>query len=806
MERTLKRDLISERRRLASFPQLNPNPVIELDQSSRIVFANKASKKSLRESGLSTNLDFFIPSDINSIIAKLKAKKSSHFQREITIGKKTFSESISLVPGFETVRIYATDISKRVTVERTLQKLNEDLEKIVSQRTTELVRYNRAMSMLSACNVVLVHARDEKKLLCDICRIIVTTGGYKLAWVGSAEKDAKKSVLPLAQIGFEEGYLEKANISWSQNTLRGRGPTGQAIREREIKLGRYFSADPKLAPWRKEALKRGYASSIALPLEAQNNLFGALMIYSADPQAFDKKEVSLLKELADDLAFGISSLRINESHKKARKHLLATNKLLTISNHSLSREAYLDSVTRYVKKLSQCCCVGVRILDKQGFIPYDAYVGFDQDFYQSENQLSLDKDQCACIRVIAGKPEKKDLSAMTPFGSFYTGDSLNYVSGLSEKDRLKFRGKCVRCGFSSIAIIPIRSKENIIGAIHIADKKREALSLKKVEFIESLIPFIGEGIVKFNVSDQLRESEKKYRELVENANSIIVRLDTKGCIIFFNEFAEKFFGFRKEEVIGRNSVGTIIPETELSGRNLAAMMKDIIKNPERYTKNENENIKKNGERVWVLWRNRAIFDKDGKLLEILSIGSDITERKAKEEQLLESYQHLGTINRKISFLSELSQLTARYRGKKKIILERMLGPLVNFSVASFGALFRYEEKKGSAFRMLSFSGVREHTQAKIRSIGENNKRLRGILMRNQECLRGYCRDLPLGKFSHDKQLKYGMLIPLKRDKKLEAFIFLGFKNKQDFSNQDLEFFNVFSIYVSALLADAKVFK
>jgi PAS domain S-box-containing protein len=284
-----------------------------------------------------------------------------------------------------------------------------------------------------------------------------------------------------------------------------------------------------------------------------------------------------------------------------------------------------------------------------------------------------------------------------------------------------------------------------------------------------------------------------------------VRLDTEGKIIFFNEFAEKFFGYKKEDVIGRNSVGTIIPKTESSGRDLALMMKDIIKNPERYIKNENENIKKNGERAWILWRNRAIFDKAGKLLEILSIGSDITERKAKEEQLLESYQHLGTINRKISFLSELSQLAVRYRGKKKIILERMLGPLVNFSTASFGALFRYEEERGSVFRMLSFSGAKEHTQAQIRSIGENSKELRGILLRNQECLRGYCRDLPLGKFSHNKHLKYGMLIPLKRDKKLEAFIFLGFKNKQDFSSQDLEFFNVFSIYASTLLVDAKVF-
>jgi PAS domain S-box-containing protein len=806
MERRQKSESLSRMKRFASFPKLNPNPIIELNESGQVVFANLAVKKNLEESGLKNNPDFFIPADIKIILKKLKQNKKQQFQREIIIGEETFIELITLVPEFRTVRIYANNITKRIEAEWKLKKLNDELEMRVDQRTAELARHDRAISMLSACNVALVRARQEKRLLKEICRIIVKAGGYKMAWVGMAQKDAQKSVLPVAQFGFEEGYLDKVNISWSGKALRGSGPTGRAIRERKIHFGRYLSTDRALDPWRKEALKRGFASSIALPLEAQSNLFGALMIYAEDPKAFDETEMMLLKELADDLAFGISSLRTRESNEKNRKHLIATNRLLAISHDAVSRKAYLEAIVRYVKNLSRCAYVGVRILNKKGFIPYEAYVGFNQNFYQLENQLSLKKDHCACARVVLGKPERQDVSVMTKFGSFYTMDSHQFISGLNKAERGNFRGECVRCGFASIAIIPIHSQGKIIGAIHVADKKKEILPLEKVEFIESLTPLVGEGIIKFNTSDQLKESEKKYRELVENVNSVILRLDVRGYITFFNEFAEKFFGYRKEEIVGQNSVGTIIPKTESSGRDLALMMKDIIKNPERYTKNENENIKKNGERVWLVWRNRALYDKQGKLEGILSVGNDVTDRKMKEEQLVESYKHTGMINRKISFLSELSQLTVRYRGKKKIILERMLGPLVNFSTASFGALFRYEEEKGSVFRMLSFSGTKEHTQAQIRSIGENSKGLREILLRSQECLRGYCCDLPLGKFSHNKHLKYGILIPLKRDKKLEAFIFLGFKNKQDFSNQDLEFFDVFSVYASALLADAKVIR
>jgi len=321
-----------------------------------------------------------------------------------------------------------------------------------------------------------------------------------------------------------------------------------------------------------------------------------------------------------------------------------------------------------------------------------------------------------------------------------------------------------------------------------------------------LTPLVGEGAEKFNATDKLIGSERKYRELVENVNSVILRLDTRGHITFFNEFAEKFFGYRKEEIIGRNSVGTIIPKTESSGRDLALMMKDIIKNPGHYTKNENENIKKTGERVWLVWRNCALYDKQGKLEGILSVGNDVTDRKLKEEQLLESYQHAGTINRRISFLSELSQLIVRYKNRKKIILERMLSPLVNFSSAGFGALFKYEDVNGRALRLLSATDAKNYTPAEIRSLSAQSRELLKVLAQARSCARGYCKDLPLGKLSANKKLKYCMLLPLYLKSKPKAFIFLGFKSKPDFSNQDLEFFDVFSIYASALLTDAKIFK
>ena len=134
----------------------------------------------------------------------------------------------------------------------------------------------------------------------------------------------------------------------------------------------------------------------------------------------------------------------------------------------------------------------------------------------------------------------------------------------------------------------------------------------------------------------LQASEAKYRQLVENANSIILRMDPTGRITFFNEFAQKFFGYSENEVLGRNVVGTIVPEIETTGRDLADMIANIAQYPERYVNHENENMRKNGERVWVAWTNKAIFDDQGRVTETLCIGNDMTEYKRAVEALRES--------------------------------------------------------------------------------------------------------------------------------------------------------------------------
>ena len=143
-------------------------------------------------------------------------------------------------------------------------------------------------------------------------------------------------------------------------------------------------------------------------------------------------------------------------------------------------------------------------------------------------------------------------------------------------------------------------------------------------------------------NSDLLNTLKDYRELVNHVNSIIMRLDKDGNIIFLNKFAQTFFGFSEEEALGRNIVGAIVPEIDKDGRPLGQMIQEIMRHPDNYLLNQNENIRRNGERVWVSWTNKPVFGEDGNLKELLSVGIDHTELKRGEEELRKSKEELET--------------------------------------------------------------------------------------------------------------------------------------------------------------------
>ncbi len=204
-----------------------------------------------------------------------------------------------------------------------------------------LQRIQRTLRLVQQCRRALLHATDETALLQAVCEIAVAEGGYPFAWVGVAEQNEEKRMRPAAQAGKADGYLDAIDVRWSELVPQGLGPTGFAIRDRKPYWTRFIATDPAWTPWREQAMNQGFQSAIALPMTTDRGVFGALSIYSNVPDAFDAEEVSLLTELAEDLAFGISTLRTRLAHR-IMAHVIEQNPAVVLMTDLAGNIEYVN--------------------------------------------------------------------------------------------------------------------------------------------------------------------------------------------------------------------------------------------------------------------------------------------------------------------------------------------------------------------------------------------------------------------------------------------------------------------------------
>lgn len=283
---------------LARFPQENPNPVVRVSVDGRVLYANPAAAENAEWT--SENGRILAPL-LHTLVERAVAERSP-MEQDITLGERTYAVAVALFPEEGYCNLYGRDVTAHTLVERDLRKVN------------------RALNALSHSSQALMRVTEdeEEPYLNEACRIVVQDCGYAMVWIGFAEDDDSKSIRPAACAGFEEGYLATLNATWA-DTERGRGPTGTAIRTGQVCRCLDMLTDPRFKPWRKDAIQRGYASSIALPLMAGGKAFGALTIYSREPIGFVEEEMKLLTDLAADFAHGIMAFRSRAARERAEK-------------------------------------------------------------------------------------------------------------------------------------------------------------------------------------------------------------------------------------------------------------------------------------------------------------------------------------------------------------------------------------------------------------------------------------------------------------------------------------------------------
>lgn len=197
----------------------------------------------------------------------------------------------------------------------------------------------RALRTLSAGNQTLLRATDESELLRQMCEVIVEEGGYRVASVGYAEHDERKTIRMMACVGMDRAVLEALPLTWA-DTGTGQWAVATAIRTGKPSVGRHLLTEPTYASIRTYAQKAGYAAVTAFPLRIDGKVIGALSILAGEPDAFDDAEVRLLGELADDLSYGIGKLRMRTKHREAEK--------------TIECMAFYDAVTGLPNRVSLC--------------------------------------------------------------------------------------------------------------------------------------------------------------------------------------------------------------------------------------------------------------------------------------------------------------------------------------------------------------------------------------------------------------------------------------------------------------------
>ena len=443
----------------------------------------------------------------------------------------------------------------------------------------DLRRSNRALRTLSECNLTMVRATTEPELLQKVCNLLVEQGGYRMAWVGYAERDQAKTIRPAAVAGAEEGYLASTKITWADEE-HGRGPTGTAIRTGRPYVVRNILNDENFAPWREDAARRGYASTVALPLMVNAQPLGALRVYAVAPDAFDEAEMTLLTELAADLAYGVQALRTRAERAQAAEALRKSQESLA----EAQRIAHIGS--------------------------------WDLDLVNGR---------------LTWSDEINLIFRLTPT---LTGTTYRFfLDSVHPEDRdavLKAVG----------GAISQRAPYNLEHRILLPDGEEHVVHVRGKVFYDAygrpvrMLGTVQDITARKRAEEALRQSEERFRQMAENIREVLWMVDATGRkVLYVSPRCEDVWG-RPAEALYGDGVGWLEAIHPEDRERLQSALGEGI--PQKEFEAEYRVVWPEGSVHWVRDRSFPVLDQAGQIQRIVGITEDITERRLAEEALLES--------------------------------------------------------------------------------------------------------------------------------------------------------------------------
>ena len=441
----------------------------------------------------------------------------------------------------------------------------------------ELRRLNRTLQVLTESNQAILQASSESELLTSTCRNLVELGGYELAYVGVACDAAASRIKLLAQYGNNDGYLELFS-----DEVRGAGISGACIQSQTPIIVRDIKTDPNYAQWRAEATRRGFGSGIALPLLRGNEFKGMLRIYAAEPDVFSDDEVKLLTELADDIAYGVVSLRVQEQRLAAQ-------------------EALRESEERF-RSISGAAQDAIIVFGGDGVVQYWNPAAESMFGYRQDDVLGQ-----AALESLLPKRYLKDLDSR--------------LARFRESGKSKLMGRtlameALRRDGTEFPVEASFSAARINGAWHAIVMARDVTSRRQAENALAV----------------------RNRAIESSSNAILITKAVQNeddPIIYVNPAFERITGYTAEEVMGRNPrflIGNEWDQPEIE------KLRDAVRRSLPVS-TRLRNRRKNGSLFWNDLSFAPVKDASGETTHFVGIINDVTEQVRYEAELRHRSTH-----------------------------------------------------------------------------------------------------------------------------------------------------------------------
>ena len=529
---------------------------------------------------------------------------SFEYSKNLEEDERSFYE-VSLVPAksdgeIEGLYVVNTNITERKKTEYAVRKVN------------------RALLVLDECNTALVRMEDEQQLLQSICNIVINTGGYRFVYVGYALDDPEMPIEPVTFAGVEQGFLEN-KLTWA-DIDEGKGPSGTAIRTGKTYVIPDLRKKVPRTKLTEEGLKRGYISLIGVPLKVDGKTFGVLTIVSSVPDAFDEEEKRLLEKLAENISFGIQSIRETEKRLQAEG-------LLSLENHVFQlmasapplKELLRDIVFSLESSLQDALC-SIMLLDDEGRrLRVAAAPRLDREYIAAIDNFEIGEKGGSCgTAVFRNEPVIVSDISVDPLWEDYAHTALKH-------------------GLKACHSFPIRASDGrVIGTFANYYKTVRIPDAEELQIIDRMAHIVGGALETHLANEKLQKSEERLALAIRGANDGLWDWNLETGDIYYSPRWKNMLGYEVDELENKvEQYWKLIHPDDID--RVREFINKAEKQHEWSFEVEFRMKHKKGHYIDILSRGFIVRpDAHGEITRIAGTHVDITERKRSEELIQQS--------------------------------------------------------------------------------------------------------------------------------------------------------------------------